>query len=264
MVARLLLLGALIIAGYLAWASLTGGTPVGCGAESGCDRALQSRWAYVGKVPVSLPAVGIYFALLVLVTFGRAPRPRWINRAVVALAVMIVAAALYFVGLQLLVIKSVCKFCMAAHACGLTGAGILLARPPDAAGFHSPVLRPAIAGLAGVFFLGTAQALFAPPQYQVTSGGASGLAAPGKARQLLLHDGRFALALDEVPIIGSPDAEHVVVCLFDYACSHCRLMHRVWAETQKRFGSQLAVVSLPTPLDQDCNQLLTKTKPAFE
>ena len=43
---RLFALAAMAISAYLAWISYTGGKPVGCGPESGCDKVLQSRWAY--------------------------------------------------------------------------------------------------------------------------------------------------------------------------------------------------------------------------
>src|SRR5271169_6325729 len=61
--ARALLVIALCGAGYLAAVSLHDGPVAGCGAESGCNKVLQSRWAYWLDIPVSVPALLVYLAL---------------------------------------------------------------------------------------------------------------------------------------------------------------------------------------------------------
>ena len=43
---RVLVLVAIAGAGYLAWVSFHNAPVAGCGAESGCSKVLQSRWAY--------------------------------------------------------------------------------------------------------------------------------------------------------------------------------------------------------------------------
>jgi hypothetical protein len=50
-----------------------------------------------------------------------------------------------------------------------------------------------------------------------------------------------------VPVIGSPQARHVLISLFDYTRSHCRAAHAITETT--RVGNQLAIVSLPVLLD---------------
>ena len=62
--ARVLLVIAMSGAGYLAYVALHNGAAAGCGAESGCNAVLQSRWAYWLDFPVSVPAVLVYLALL--------------------------------------------------------------------------------------------------------------------------------------------------------------------------------------------------------
>ena len=61
---RGLLIIAAMGAGYLAWVSIHNGPAAGCGPESGCNAVLQSRWAYWLDLPVSVPAVLVYLALL--------------------------------------------------------------------------------------------------------------------------------------------------------------------------------------------------------
>jgi protein-disulfide isomerase len=54
-------------------------------------------------------------------------------------------------------------------------------------------------------------------------------------------------------VLGSPDAEHVMVMLFDYACLHCRHTHGVLLELMRDRPGYLAAVQLPMPLNHACN-----------
>jgi len=92
-----------------------------------------------------------------------------------------------------------------------------------------------------------AQALPAPPTPD------SRLIAP---RLLSLYSNQFLLKLDTLPMMGSPDASNVIVCLFDYTCPHCRSLHPVLLETQRRCSNQLGIVCLPMPISTNCNPFL--------
>ena len=70
---------------------------------------------------------------------------------------------------------------------------------------------------------------------------------------------RANLKVNHWPIIGKVDADQVVICLFDYTCSHCRSMSHHLDVARQRFGSQLAVVVLPVPLDNECNPTVATT-----
>jgi uncharacterized membrane protein len=175
---RALLTVAVAGAGYLAWVSIHNGPVAGCGPESGCNKVLQSRWAYWLDVPVSLPALLVYLALwgaTVLLQKRTAPddeRGSW--AAIIALSIIVAGAALWFVGLQVFVIKAFCKFCMTAHACGLAAALICLRHIPLAAEPDTPmwasgsgkrgvplsgVLSVLLIGIAGVAVLAGGQLL---------------------------------------------------------------------------------------------------------
>ena len=69
----------------------------------------------------------------------------------------------------------------------------------------------------------------------------------------------MVLDLKQVPIWGSPDAPLKLVSLYDYTCHHCRDMHPIVQQVQRSFGNQLAIVSLPMPLDSQCNHLIRQT-----
>lgn len=175
---RALLSVAIIGAGYLAWVSIHHGAVAGCGPESGCNKVLQSRWAYWLDVPVSVPALLVYLALLgATVLLQKQPAPdaeRGSWAAIIALSVIVAGAALWFVGLQVFVLKAFCKFCMTAHACGFIAALLCLKHIPLAQDPTTPmwatgsgkrgVPRTAIAlltwiGLAGVVVLAGGQLL---------------------------------------------------------------------------------------------------------
>jgi uncharacterized membrane protein len=175
---RALLAVAILGAGYLAWLAIHNGPAAGCGPDSGCDKVLHSRWAYWLDLPVSVPAVLVYLALLgVTVLLQKRPSPddqRGSWAAIIILSVIVAGAALWFVGLQVFVIKAFCKFCMTAHACGFAAALLCLKNIPLAADPDTPmwttgsgkrgVPRQAIfslvlIGLAGVAVLAGGQVL---------------------------------------------------------------------------------------------------------
>jgi len=85
----------------------------------------------------------------------------------------------------------------------------------------------------------------------------------GIQRTLTLLDGQLALAADRVPVMGSPDATHFIVMMFDYCCPHCQTTHGYLREAIERHPDQLAVLLLPTPLNSDCNPHWEETQPRF-
>jgi protein-disulfide isomerase len=76
---------------------------------------------------------------------------------------------------------------------------------------------------------------------------------PALSRIVKLHKTKTTLDAYEHPVLGSPDAEHVVVKLFDYGCHHCRDQHFQIEEARKILGSRLAVLVLPVPMNRSCN-----------
>ena len=237
---------------------------------------LHSRWAYWLDIPVSVPALLVYLALLgATVLLRKRPAPddeRGSWAAIIALSVIVAGAALWFVGLQVFVIKAFCKFCMTAHACGFVAAVLCLCRFPWRRTRHAHVggrfgktRRPAHGHLGGLArpggrpVLAGGQLLVQKELNMVKDlrpmagkgegdqrlGAAAALAAravpdprpqcPVVAPRLLsLYSNVFLLQLDTLPMMGSPDASNVIVCLFDYTCPHCRSLHPVLLEAQRR------------------------------
>jgi hypothetical protein len=56
-----------------------------------------------------------------------------------------------------------------------------------------------------------------------------------------------------LPRMGEPDAPHLLVLVFDYTCEHCRAMHDLLRLAQRRYGRQMAVLMVPSPINSRCN-----------
>lgn len=278
--ARLLLVLATALAGYLAWGSISGGSLAGCGPSSGCDKVLSSRWAYWLGIPVSVPALLTYVGLLMgsFMIHSRTTalrRQAWM--VIIVLSIMVTGVVFWFTGLQVFLLKSFCRFCLAAHGSALVAGALLLHKAPVMRGFQSSpskenpqkipfrsALNASLVGMAGLAILVSGQLLVEKAGYRVktVASGAPSDARKETARELALHRGTIRLNLNEIPMIGPPDAPHVIVSLFDYTCHHCRDMHGLLAQAKARFTNQLAIASIPMPLDGNCNHLVRRTPPA--
>ncbi len=245
-----------LLAAYLLSVSFSAaGRPVGCGAGSGCDEVLSSRWSRVVGVPVSLPAVLLYGAILAAaVVRHRSARPHrrvWGSRLLWVAAGAILAAAGWFIGLQWLELGVFCAWCLTDHGLGvLTALGILGTETAQRS-FRSGWF------LGGMMLSGLLAALqlFGPvsgPQ-----------AVPLQARQIAVLEGGLSIRVAETPLLGAPEAPQQVVVLFDYCCPHCRQMHAQLLEVLRDAPDRLAVVLLPTPLNRECNPAVEETEPRF-
>src|SRR5688572_14560310 len=145
LLARVLVLGALVLSIYLGWVSFGGSAVAGCGPDSGCDKVLNSRWSKWFGIPVSVPAFFLYVLMLAgllrLTPKASAQQQRQAWAVMVPAAWVVIGAVVWFVALQLLVIKAMCPFCMAAHACGLAAAAIVLYLAPVHAAPDKPWQR---------------------------------------------------------------------------------------------------------------------------
>lgn len=272
-------LGVALLAGaYLAWVSISGGSLAGCGPESSCNKVLQSRWSHWLGIPVSIPALVAYLTLF-SATFQLKPGTDRVGSSgphtvITGLSLLILGAALWFVGLQAVVIRSFCIFCMTAHISGSIAALILISlvrssfagtgqQSTGLPAAKSLFLRAGAIALVAMTTLIAGQYLVAKKTFSVATIEASPNASPGagttSGRTIPLHNGTFSLKVDELPLIGSKDAPHLIVSLFDYTCHHCQHLHGLLLGAQKRLGNQFAVLSLPVPLDGSCNRWVKKT-----
>lgn len=80
-------------------------------------------------------------------------------------------------------------------------------------------------------------------------------------RTVPVNNGGKRLDIAKWPLWGNPEANNVVVEMFDYTCSHCRNTHLAIRDAARQLGGDLAVVALPVPLNAACNDTVTATNP---
>jgi uncharacterized membrane protein len=406
---------AFLVAGYLAWHSIGGTSVAACGVgdANSCDIVLNSSWGKWLGIPVAVFGLACYAtlaALSVVLGIQNSQVIRWINTAFVMLALLTAGASLWFIGVQLLAIGSICPFCMVTDVCGAAIGGVTIwvlvqrfvfnetarnahnsavglaalrtALPPSGTGrtappaaarsvplvatrgapavtlgdaATSPSVPIACGGAAALLIvLVTGQLVFpsktfisqkstleqpmsldgsdseqpaetvadssstaeshvalripsepvtgsgpvegerdkAPPGQHEDQVGDNNLfesetseaasAAPNEAsatnhlpangntatqprrssgeRIVEFLNGTLKLDVYKHALIGSPEAPHVMIEMVSYNCPHCREMHRMVEHGLARYGSQMAIIIMPIPLEMRCNRLVTDPK----
>lgn len=260
---------ALGVAIYLLFTSLSkSGQPLGCGEESGCAEVLTSRWSQVFGVPVSLPAGLAYVGVIaVTLSLSKLKDLGRVNalKLLATLALVLILAAAWFVGLQVLYLKAICPWCMTEHVLGLIVGGLALYLATS----FLPVGKLAAPGALAATMLGVfvaAQAFgpySAPTADRLVASSGDSDAGSGDSRQIALLDGKLLIRPAELPISGASEAENLIVVLFDYCCPHCRATHGYLLNAIEKHPSKLSFISLPSPLNSDCNPHWKKTKKRF-
>ena len=145
---------AVAISGYLAWTAFQAGEVYGCagGATFDCGHVLTSKWSKVWDIPVSVPAFGLYASLIAVLAFVKPSTPQAMMKRIwsvlVPCSVCAGLAAVWFIGLQVFAIGHLCPYCLVAHTCGLTMAGLVL--------FYSPIRVAMTAKLSSLSVLAIA------------------------------------------------------------------------------------------------------------
>lgn len=282
-VIRFLALAGLAISVYLIIMKLTGriSSVVGCGGEGGCTDVLGSQWSQWFGIPVSVASAGFY-----LVIFGLSFRPS--STALALSAVLLIAAAAWFMGLQIFVIEAFCPWCLATHLVGITLAGFLIWKTRLKV---KPILF--LIPLTLIFILAAGQIYGPKPQtYEITNEVAfeeekeeslreqdspdlveekvtlpadQSSRSPGGGRLVEFKgpNGRVvkSFRLGQVPLMGSPEAPHIIVKYFDYTCGSCRDMEGDLSVLLTAYSEEVAVILLPTPLNKACNPFMKEGVP---
>ena len=234
---------------------MLGTPPAGCGPGSACGAILSSSWAKLFGLPVSVPALGLYLAVLVLIHL---PPQTGVLQLRALAAGAIGGAATWFVLLQALVLRAFCPYCMADHALGFAVAALLFASSRRTRTGHW-----LLAGVGAAALLALGQVFQPRPltRLDVSSAGDFDRATPA-GRELGIHDGKLRLQVGAEPRFGSATARTTVALMFDYACPHCRRVHRFCRTLVERSGNLLAL-ALPTPLCAACNRYIPETEERF-
>lgn len=266
----------------------------GCGANSGCAAVASGRWSQWGSVPVARIGACVYLVLAIVAIgsfldsfHGFAILAQW---TLFTLAFAAAGAAMWFVFVQVVMLRRMCLYCNIIHLCGMLGLAILLA------GTHN--LRqqlPVPASVAGtalaIFIVG--QIILSPKLYAVVpatpeptcssssperhlsaAGGAPPTlhhdaseaigetsAGPAIPKEVLLLRGRLRLTTADWPLIGSHGAATIIASLFDFTCPTCRRTRKILKAAVELSGGAFTVIELPVPIHPACNAAVQKAQP---
>ena len=298
---RLLLVSAAIITIYLALATLSqSGNVPGCGPDSGCDKVLNSKWAYWLGMPVSLPGLGLY-AVFFASTFGiKAGNREKAKRSLNTLTLCssgVLGAAIWFFAVQALFIKAFCPYCCTAHALASVAALLFLTKAVGVGNKLSVKLNlggatgtavglcaliaggqillpkqtpgPKIVQLGGSETNTVSETQTNTPPENLQTNQPPQIAETNSPIKLsepkadLYPIPRTNLKLDaaKLPVLGKRDAPNRFALMFDYTCHHCRKLHGFVRELIPKYNGKLSCLLIPVPLDAKCNSLMKTTQP---
>ena len=274
---RVLLAGAALVAGYLAYQTLFEGAGLpGCGPSSGCDKVLSSPWAKWLGIPVSLPGLGLYLVFFTGTFFLNTEDGKLSVRmcdVLVSCSFLILGGALWFTAVQAIVLNSLCPFCCVAHGLASMGAAGWLWQFKRLEWLDGRV-NVRMWGYLAILMVGLVATIqmFFPSQPSspkiVHFDGVKSVRAKGGAiaTNVLNLKGKFEvpgtgvlLDLSHLPVMGDRRAKHLMGLLFDYTCHDCRKQHSWIRRTIDIYDGELACVLMPMPLDAKCNPVVEET-----
>ncbi len=233
----------------------------------------------MGVLPVSGLAVGVYLAMLVAGFFiGQATelsirRLAW--SAMLVLVGSIAGSAIWFIIVQKWFTGEFCLYCMSIHATGLLFAALVIWRAMVDPDDYSNRASPTNSAMAQNVSL-------APPQHANGYMRKTGMILIGLVLSGILAAFQVGFTPSAVPVVGesennlppidyrtvpmvgSPNAPHIVNLLFDYECPHCQQIYLMLDESIHRYGGKLAFVLFPTPLNTHCNPYIPRDVDEFK
>ncbi len=252
---RILALAGLAISVYLLTLKLTGqiNSLVGCGAGSGCDNVLGSRWSQFFHIPVTGLAAGMYASLLVAT--WRPTRPVYAG-----LAICFAGAALWFCGILIVELKF-CPWCAAAHLIGLSCAVLLTLTLWKQKSIGGKIHLGIIGGIVAMLIFVCGQVYGPVPDTHAVSKETvaqedrdASVHARGEGRVVSLLDDKKFYNTSSLPHLGPPDAPHVIVEYFDWTCEACGNMHEDLKMVAGKHPGKFCMILLPVPLNRACNE----------
>jgi uncharacterized membrane protein len=108
LLAAVVALAGVAVAGYLTWSHYAGGSVV-CPVGGGCETVQESEYAKLAGIPVAVLGLSAYVAILALVAWD-APVARL---AAAALSLTGLLFSFYLLVVQLFVIDAICVWCLA-------------------------------------------------------------------------------------------------------------------------------------------------------
>lgn len=237
----------------------------GCGEGDSCQKVLASRFSYLLGLPMAWLGFGTY--CLLILTSGA-----WVRREATfaatlgsLLAGVATGAALWFIGVQAVLLKQWCPWCLTTHVSVLAAVVLLqrerrLTRAAQPSGHsdsasHGWMLGGLLASAAVLALSGwhgktpAASAVVVSPPASVTSP-AAGPAGPD-IWNLPLGDHPLPLDLTNLPMMGARSADRTAVLVTDYTCDHCRHYHETLGSLLTGMEPGVRLILLPAFRDED-------------
>ena len=266
---------AAVICTVITWLKFSGriSSLAGCGTEGGCSQALGGPWSQIAGIPVPLPALALHLGIstLSLPALTQHIQPATRQRFLSFAACTLIGAALWFIGLMIWGGRGTawCPWCLASHAAGLiTATSILRSKDSRPASLFPTATAASLATAS----LALAQIFGPAPQsHQITTTPQRATASsptpnstpltnlrqftgsPRPPRPVSFFNGQFAFDAANLPILGNPDAPHILVEYFDYTCGSCRDLYKDLGSLKTTHPDKFAVVLIPCPLNRSCN-----------
>lgn len=236
----------LLLSAILCIHSISGRGLIGCSQGTHCNLVLGSKWSFLfGIIPVSALASGVWITFLICLILHKGSdleMQYFLNRILLILSGAITGSAAWFIWLQSYMIKAFCPYCMTAHILGIIISALTVIWCIKQKPGHS------ILNIAFGLFIAVAMAVVQFITTPLT------LAERGFTSEPLPE-----LSSHELSVTGDPDAPHVITLLFDWQCSHCRLVHNMLPDVVERLQGKVAFILCPISLSRECNPLIPQS-----
>jgi uncharacterized membrane protein/protein-disulfide isomerase len=259
----------------------------GCEAGSGCDAVTRSRWARLGPLPVAGIGMLVYTLLFSSLLASRLNPSSTLNSQILVHALSITAllavgGAVWFMAVQLILLRRFCFYCTLTHILASVAAVCALTIVLEAG---MALAADWILGFGTLVAFVAGQIVLTPRTYAIAAASGKGVSAepieekaagtpppmplpeihplgnstqlPQVERSIRLYGGRVTLSLAKWPLLGSPEAPEVLAVLMDFTCKECHHLHRLLYQAIAHYGGRLAVVVAPVPIHRDCNPAVT-------
>jgi len=110
----LLSLLGILVSGYLSWSHFSG-EAVYCGGASSCELVNNSRYAYLGNIPVAFMGLLAYVAILALSLIPQRDDRQWPEVLRFGLALIGVMFQWYLFYIEVAVLHAFCYWCIASQ-----------------------------------------------------------------------------------------------------------------------------------------------------
>ncbi len=253
----------------------------GCG-DGGCHEILEGRWERWGPLSVATLGIGGYLALMMGSIFTTIPKLKGGHMTVWYLMAAEALIGLGFIAwliiLQWLIIKHFCVFCLSSHFFGVIAYIITIYKVPVWTHWQHTRLMVGGTAAATLLFMISVHVMVVPNihaaedagniEYATPHNNSGGMIQFGKpveeSRIVNLLDDKLIFDLYKMPVLGSREAEYVILELSDYCCPSCRKLHTRMIQFREIYDIDIATVYLPAPMNSECNSNVKKTPRGFK